>query len=276
MNSTKFEKLGFKTRLFRMLRVDLRRIFVSHFLYILLAVCLLSPIAILVMTSAMDGTVTVDPQTGKESVIEGFDYVWQILGSVSSDIPAAEGTEGMSMNMSITSMCNINMLYFAMAVLVCVFTAQDFRSGFSKNLFAARARKSDYVASKTLTCTLCAALMLLCFTVGALLGGAIAGVSFAMVGFGIGNLILSLLAKLLLAAVFVPIYLVMSVIAKQRLWLSLMLSLMTGMFLFMMIPMLTPLNATPLHPFFCAAGGILFSLGIGAISRTVLNKTSLV
>ena len=79
-----------------------------------------------------------------------------------------------------------------------------------------------------------------------------------------------------LIAVFVPIYLLMSVIAKQKLWLSLLLSLMTGMFLFMMIPMLSPLNATIMNVILCIAGGVMLSTGLGAISNQVLKKTSLV
>lgn len=83
-------------------------------------------------------------------------------------------------------------------------------------------------------------------------------------------------AKVLLMAVFVPIYLVMAVIAKNKAWLSILLSVMTGMFLFMMIPMLSPLDATPVHVLGCAIGGLVLSVGFGSISNTILKKTSLV
>ena len=85
-----------------------------------------------------------------------------------------------------------------------------------------------------------------------------------------------MLSKIMLVAVFVPIYLVMSVVAKQRLWMSILLSLMVGMLLFMMIPMLTPLNATAMNVVLCLAGGVLFAIGLGAISNVILKKTSLV
>lgn len=45
---------------------------------------------------------------------------------------------------------NINMLYFFVAVFVCLFVSDDFRSGYAKNLFTVRSKKSDYVISKTL------------------------------------------------------------------------------------------------------------------------------
>ena len=182
----------------------------------------------------------------------------------------------MAQGMGITSMCNINMLYFAIAALVCIFVADDFRSGYAKNLFTVRAKKTDYVASKTLVLTFGAAMMILAFVVGSLVGGAVSGLSFEMVGFGAGNLVMCVLAKIALVSVFVPIYLMMSVCAKQKLWLSILLSMMVGMFLFMMIPMLTPLNATALHVLLCAVGGTGFGAGLGAISNLVLKKTSLV
>lgn len=269
----KFEHNSFGKRLKSMLKVDFRRMFTMPFLYIMLGICVAVPILILVMTTMMDGSVSVDPQTGKETVMEAFDNAWQIIGTVSGDNTADE-TAAMSMDMM--SMCNINLLYFAVAVLVCVFTAEDFRSGYAKNLFTVRARKTDYVISKTLVCFIGGMLMIIGFFIGTLLGGAIAGLSFEMTGFGLVNLVMCLLSKMLLIAVFVSIYLLMSVIAKQRLWLSILLSLIVGMFLFMMIPMLTPLNASIMNVLLCLAGGILLGTGLGAVSNQVLKRTSLV
>ncbi|MBQ8141467.1 MAG: ABC transporter permease [Clostridia bacterium] len=272
----KFERNTFGKRLGSMLKVDFRRMFTMPLVYIIVAACLVIPVVILIMTTMMDGTVSVDPQTGAETVVEGFDNVWQIIGSVSGGSSESADASGMGAGMSLTSMANINMLYFGIAALVCIFVAEDFRSGYAKNLFTIRAKKSDYVISKTIVCSFGAALMILAFFIGSLLGGAISGLSFEMVGFGVGNLIMSVLAKVILVSVFVPIYLIMSVVAKQKLWLSLVLSFMVGMFLFMMIPMLTPLNATIMNVLLCLAGGVLFGAGLGAISNIVLKKTSLV
>lgn len=271
---TKFERSTFGKRLKSMLSVDFCRMFTMPLFYIMAGVCLVMPILILVMTTMMDGTVSVNPQTGVETVAEGFDNVWQIIGSVSGDADA--GTEAAAMDMGIKSMCNINMLYFFVAVLVCVFVADDFRSGYAKNLFTVRAKKSDYVISKTLVCFVAGASMIFLFFIGSLLGGAISGLPFEMAGFGITELVMCILSKMILAAVFVPIYLIMGVIAKQKLWLSLVLSFMVGMFLFMTVPMLTPLNSSVMNVVLCFAGGILFSTGFDAVSNQILKKTSLV
>ena len=265
-------KNTFSKRFGSMLKVDFKRLFLSRSFYIIVAACLLVPILILVMTTMMDGSVTVDPNTGKETVMEGFDNVWQIIGTVSG----AGAEAGASMDMSITSMCNINMLYFAIAALVCIFVADDFRSGYAKNLFTVRAKKTDYVASKTLVLFVGSAFMMLAFVLGAILGGIFAGVSFEMIGFNVGNLIMSILAKILLCLIFVGIYLCMSVVAKQKLWLSILLSFGVGMFLFNIAPMVSPLNSGMLQVILCTAGGAGFAIGMGAISNVVLKKTSLV
>ena len=67
-----------------------------------------------------------------------------------------------------------------------------------------------------------------------------------------------------------------SVIAKQRLWLSMLISFGIGMLMFMMVPIITPLNSTIVNVLMCLAGSLLFSFGIGWGSKVILDKTSLV
>ena len=255
-----------------MLKVDFRRMFTTPLFYIMTGICFVVPILILVMTTMMDGTVSVNPQTGKETVMEAFDSAWQIIGTVSEETTKSEPDSAMEVDM--LAMCNINLLYFGISVLVCLFTSADFRSGYAKNLFTVRANKTDYVISKTVVCSICGMIAVLAFFIGTLLGGAIAGLPFEMVGFNAGNLMLCLLAKMLLIWVFVPIYLLMSIIAKQKAWLSILLSLMVGMFLFMMIPMFSPLNANGMNVLLCIVGGSVIVTGRGAISNQVLKTTS--
>lgn len=263
-----FEHNGFGKRLKSMLSVDFRRMFTMPLFYIMTGTCLVIPILILVMTTMMDGSVSVNPTTGEETVMEGFENTWQAIGSVSS--------ESSLMDMSLTGMCNINMLYFFVAVLVCIFVSDDFRSGYSKNLFTVRAKKADYIISNTLICFVGGACMILAFFIGAMLGGAISGLPFDTGVAGVNGIVMCLLAKMLLVSVFVPIYLLMSVIGKQKLWLSLIGSLCISMLFFMMIPMLTPLDSTIMNVILCFAGGVLFSVGFGTISNLILKKTSLV
>ena len=264
----KFEHIGFGKRLRTMLHVDFRRMFTQPLLYIMAGSCLVIPVLILVMTTMMDGNVSVNPQTGVETVMEAFDSAWQIIAVGSADYNP--------MAMDMTTMCNINLLYFFAAVLVGCFVAADFRSGYAKNLFTVRAKKTDYVISKTLVCFVGGALMILAFFVGTLLGGAISGLSFELGAAGMVGLVMCVLSKMLLMGAVVPLYLLWSVIAKQKLWMSLIGSMMSSMLLFMMIPMLTPLDSTVMNVILCGAGAVCFSVGLGAVSDVVLKKSSLV
>ena len=254
----KFEKYTFAKRLKTMLKVDFKRMFTMPLVYIMAGVSFAMPILILVMTSFIGGD-------GEGAGM--FTNVWQAISSVSG---------GNAMSMDLTTMCNMNLMYFMIAVLVCVFVSEDFRSGYAKNLFTVRSKKVDYVFSKSLVCFAGGAIMILTFFIGAMIGGAIGGLPFTMEGFNAGNLIACLFSKVFLVAVFVALYFTFSVIAKQRTWLSILLSLGCGAFMFMMIPMMTPLNANFIHVIMTLAGGALFAVGLGAISNVILNKTSLV
>ncbi len=258
---------GFSKRLQSMLKLDFQRCFKSKLFYIMIAIALVMPILILVMTTMMDGSVSVDPQTGKETIMEGFDNVWQIIGTIPSAEQSAE-----SAAMGLTTMCNINLIFFAVAVFVCIFVSDDFRSGYSKNLFTVRSDKTDYVISKTIVTFFVGTLMLLTFFFGSMIGGAIAGLPFALEGVTTINVIMCMLSKIFLMLTIVSIYLIAAVFAKQRLWLSMLLSLAGGALLFMMIPMITPLNATILNVILCVAGGVIFSIGLGAVNRLLLKK----
>ena len=266
--SVKFESNGLGKRVKSMLKVDFRRMRKSKLFYILLACALLMPILMTVMMSMMDGSVSVDPQTGVESVMHGPENAWQNIGT----LPGGETMGGTE----IFAMCNINMAFMGVAVFICLFISEDFRSGYAKNLFTVRAKKGEYVISKTAAGFVCGALMLILYLVGSLLGGAIAGLSFDLCGLSIGNIVMCMLAKIFLMLVFVSIFVLISVAAKQKAWLALCGSLGGGMLLFMMVSMITPLSATLLNVILCLAGGSLFALGLGAVSRIVLNKTSLV
>lgn len=214
----------------------------------------------------MDGTTTVDPTTGAETVMEGFTNVWQSVGSLS----------GTGMTMDLTGMCNINLLFFLIPVFVCIFVSEDFKSGYAKNLFTVRAKKLDYVISKSVAGCVGGVIMVICYFVGTLIGGAIAGLSFSTEGFGAGGVIACLFSKTFMTAIFVAISLLLAVIAKQRLWISVVGSLAAGMLLFTMIPMIAPLNAGILNVIMCLAGGVIFAVGFAAISNIVLKKTNLV
>ena len=273
-NTVKFEKRSFGTRIKSMLKVDFRRMFKSKLFYILIACALLVPIVMTVMLTMMDGQETVNRQTGEVTVMEGPENAWEAIGTLPSDANES-GDAAMMGGMDIMAMCNINMAFMGVAVFVCLFISDDFRSGYAKNLFTVRAKKSDYVFSKTVAGFICGALMLIAYLIGSVLGGAISGLSFDLHGLNAGNIVMYMLAKIFLMLVFVPIFTLISVAAKQKAWLSICGSLGGGMLLFMMVSMITPLASTAIHVVLCMAGGAMFAFGLGAASNAVLKKTSL-
>lgn len=264
----KFEKNTFNKRIKTMLGVDFRRMFTAPLFYIMLGISFVIPILVIVMTTMMDGSVSVDPNTGAETVIEGFKNVWQIIGIKTGD--------NSSMSMDITSMCNINLMYFIIAVLVCIFVADDFRSGYAKNLFTVRADRKEYVVSKSVVCFVSGASMIFAFFVGAMLGGAMMSLPFDLNGVTAGNILMCLLSKMFIVGIFTSIYVFAGVVAKQKLWLSILLSLGIGMLFFTMVPMITPLNSGLVNVILCLIGTGLFGTGIGIGSYYILKKVSII
>ena len=266
-NTMKFEKVSFGKRIKSMLKVDFRRMFKSKLFYILIACALIMPILMTVMMTMMDGQESVNQQTGEITIMEGPENAWQNIGTLPGE--ALGGSE-------IFMMCNINMAFMGVAVFVCLFISDDFRSGYAKNLFTVRSKRGEYVISKTVSGFICGAFMLIAYFIGSVLGGAISGLSFDLHGLNAGNLVMCMLAKIFLMLVFVSIFTLISVAAKQRAWLAICGSLGGGMLLFMMVSMITPIGSTVINVALCAVGGILFAFGFGAISKAVLKKTSLV
>lgn len=269
-NAVRFEKSNFDKRMKSMLKVDFRRMFKSKLFYILIACALVVPILMTVMMTMMDGSVSVDPQTGVETIIHGPENAWQSIGTLPTEDSAYMG------GMDVMSMCNINMMFMGAAVFICLFISEDFRSGYAKNLFTVRAKKGDYVVSKTIAGFVCGAFMLIAYLIGAMLGGAISGLSFDLGTLTTGNIMMCMISKVFLMLVFIAIDVLVSVAAKQKAWLCLCGSLAAGMLLFMMVSMITPLGSTMMNVILCLVGGALFAVGLGSISKKVLKKTSLV
>lgn len=236
-----------------LLRADMRRMLTTPMFYVLTATSLVMPVLILVMTGMAGGNMNV------------FTNTWQIIGQTSDNLMA----------MDMTAICNINLVYFLTGIFMCLFVSQDFAGGYAKNLFTVRARKGGYVAAKTITGFIAGTIFLLAFLAGSIIGGRIAGLSFAAGVAGIHGIIMCMLAKVFLMGVFTAIFLAMSVIARQRAWLAILLSLFGGMLLFMMIPMMTPLDSGIANVGLCLAGGIIFAAAIGRISRRILSIVSL-
>ena len=139
-----------------------------------------------------------------------------------------------------------------------------------------RSKKDDYIISKMAISFVAGASMLIAFFIGSMIGGKVAGLSFDLGSVSVANVVMSMLAKIFLVSIFAAIFVMAAVIAKQKLWLSILLSLGIGMLFFTMVPMITPLNADIVNVILCLVGGAIFSAGIGIGSYHILRKTSIV
>ena len=120
-NQVVFKKKSFRNRLKSMLSVDFGRMFKSKLFYILIATSLLIPVVMVVMLAMMDGTVSRDPQTGAETVMEGPENAWESIGTLPTDEseePADDNGDMAAMGgMGVMSMCNINMMFMLVAAV---------------------------------------------------------------------------------------------------------------------------------------------------------------
>ena len=247
-----------------MVRTDVKRMLIEPMTWIFLGIAFAMPVLILVMMTAFGGMEMTDPSTGVTSTMEPITNTWSIIAT-SSDA-------GLGAMMSMTSMLNINLVYFMVGIFLCLFIGEDFRGGYAKNLFTVRVRKADYVWGKTAAGILLGIGLLAAFFLGAVVGGKIAGLSFALGSGGVFGLVLCMAAKVALLGVFVPIFVAVAAFGKQRVWLSILIGLFAGMLLFMIVPMMSPLDTNIMQAGMCLAGGVLFCLGLSVVSKLLLTK----
>ena len=193
-----FPSHSFASRLSTMLQVDGRRLRHSTMFWVMLGCAMMIPILVLTMTTGFGG--------------EGgamFTNAWQIIGSDSAELgsmmsgmmgamgggtqagaAAADPAAGAGM---MSAMMNVNLVYFMAAIFICLFVAEDFQSGYAKNLFTVRARKTDYVTSKIIISWIAGALFLLAFFVGGVIGGKVADLPFTLGSAGVPGLVMCLM-----------------------------------------------------------------------------------
>ena len=269
MNEKKFKRFTFSNRLMSMLKLDFKKLLKTPLFYLMIGIAFMIPVLILVMTTMTAGSESIDRVTGEVVITPQMYFnVFQAINPLSNGGSAYPYGEVNALE----KMCNIDMMYFASAVFMSIYISEEFRSGFSKNLFTVRADKTDYIISKTAIGYVSGIIFILAYFIGALLGGAIAKLSFETIGFTISNVIMCILSKSFLMGLFVSIFIIMCVIGKQKTWLSIILSLSVGMIMFMMVSLISPLDSTIVNVLLTFIGGIIFAIGLGLISKTILKK----
>ena len=256
-NKLKFESPSFGKRIKSMLSVDFYRLFHTPLFYIMIFVSAIIPALVLTMTGANE---TADAQT--------FTNVWQVVEAVSG----ANSDKGL---MSLATMCNINMVFIFTAIMIAIFVAHDYISGYNKSIFTVHPQKIDYVISKAVVGFISGACMIVAYVLGALVAGLISGLSFALGDASILSVLFCLLSKISLMGIFVPLYITVAVFFKQKLWLSILGSFAVGILFYPIAMMTAPLNATILNLIICIIGSALIGVGFSSLASLILNKRDL-
>ena len=163
--------------------------------------------------------------------MEGFDAWGMVTGLPSSVVP------------------------MLMGIVLAIFVAQEYHSGFVKGTFTQNPRKGKWLAAKICTGGIAGCILIAAYVVGAALFALMADASFES---GLLGLIVAVVSKAALMFFFAGLFLCADVIAKRHAWLAVTLTLLVGMLFF------PALLATAIMPAAAGAGLSLVAAPLGA------------
>ena len=271
-----FKTPTFKDRVKSMLKLDFYRLFHTPLFYIMLAIAAIIPAMVLGLSIAETAGA---PQTNSgyaantpQAEMPAFDYTWQLIES-SENYSDKDSADGGAFDMA--GFANINMLYIFAGLLMAIFVAHDYSSGYVKNIFTVHSKKIDYVISKSAIGIFSGAGMILTYVFGTVLAGALTGKSFELGVSGIGGLIFCLLSKMLLMGVFCSLFLCIAVFFRKNLWVTIVFTFLFGMMFYPVASFGTTLDSTIIAPLVSLIAGAAGALAFGAVSNLFLKKRDL-
>jgi len=254
-----FESPTFGERVKSMLKLDFYRLFHTPAFYIMLLIAAIIPAMVL----SMAGMDVQTPDGLAQSSIE-LTNTWQMIestgGSAVADNP-----------LDFSGFANINMLFIFAGLLMSIFVAHDYSSGFVKNIFTVHSKKTDYVISKSTAGVFGGAGMVVAYVIGAVIAGLLTGKSFDV---NFGGLVMCLISKVLLMGVFCPLFLSIAVFFRNRLWLTIVFTFLLGMMLYPAASVAT-LSSTVIIVLITLIAGAAGATGFGAVSSLILRKRDL-
>lgn len=249
-----------KTRLMSMLKLDFYRLFHTPAFYIMLLIAAIIPAMVL-------GTSGMESKTSSNTIQTTIEYsnVWQIIestgGSAVSENPLDMG-----------GFANINMLFIFAGILMAIFVAHDYSSGFVKNIFTVHSKKVDYVISKSVVGIFGGVGMIITYVLGAMLAGFLTGKAFDV---NVSGLILCLISKSFLMGIFCSLFLGIAVFFRNKFWLTIVFTFLFGMMLYPAASVAT-LSSTIITTFITLIAGVLGAVALGTVSSLILKKRDLV
>lgn len=252
MSNTETRRLGVAS----MIRLDLYRLIHTPALYIMLAISAMIPAMILSMSG--EGS-------GSSAPAAAYMNTWQVVESLGG---SAAGANPLDMG----SYGNINMVYIFAGLLMAIFIAHDYSSGFVKNIFAVHARKRDYAISKLFIGTIGGWGMLATYILGSCISGVLMGLSFDV---DLAGLALCIFSKALLMFAFCGLFACIAVLFRHNLWVTIVFTFLFGMMLYPAAS-IANLASTPAIALATLVAGAVGGAAFTAIAVAILGRRDLV
>jgi hypothetical protein len=262
------KKLAARPRIGSMLRLDFYRLFHTPVFFIMLAISAIIPAMVLAMTgvpTATDSLSVISSSPDVQVAQSAIEYTntWQL-------VERAGGSAAVS-PLDFGGYANINMVFIFAGLLMAIFVAHDYLSGFVKNIFAAHSKKMDYVISKSAIGIFSGAGMIVAYLFGTILAGLVTGKAFDV---SVSGLLLCIISKILLMGIFCSLFLSIAVFFRNRLWLTIVFTFLFGMMLYPAASVAT-LDSSILTALISLMAGVIGALAIGAVSTFILNRRDL-
>ena len=262
-----FESPPFGRRVKSMLKLDFYRLFNTPAFYMMLLIAAMIPALVLTM-GGMETPETSNPNSvsvNASSPSVEITNAWQLIestgGSAVADNP-----------LDFAGFANINMLFIFAGLLLSIFVAHDYSSGYAKNIFTTHSKKIDYVISKSAIGMFGGACMIITYVFGTVLSGLLTGKSFDV---NVAGLVMCLVSKTFLMGVFCSLFLSIAVFFRSKLWLTIVFTFLFGMMLYPAASVAT-LSSTGITVLLSIMAGVIGTIAFGTISTTFLKRRDLV
>jgi len=269
-----FETPTFGNRVKSMLKLDFYRLFHTPVFYIMLVIAAIIPAMVLGLSMAETNAPQSNSQytaNTPQAEMPTFDYTWQLIEASENYSPIEDNKSAIDM----AGFANINMLYIFAGLLMAIFVAHDYSSGFVKNIFTVHSKKIDYVISKSAIGIFSGAGMIVTYVFGTALAGALTGKSFLLGVSGVGGLIFCLISKMLLMGVFCSLFLGIAVFFRNKLWMTIVFTFLLGMMFYPVASFGTTLDSTIIAPLVSLVAGAAGAVAFGAVSNLFLKNRDL-
>jgi len=266
VSKEKFDSPTFTNRLKSMQKLDFYRLFHTPVFYIMLAIAAIIPAMVLGMSGIESPTVTTPHSVSVAPSAPAIEFTntWQLIESTGTSAAADS-------SMDFSGYANINMLFIFAGLLMSIFVAHDYSSGFVKNIFAVHSKKIDYVISKSVIGIFSGAGMIITYVLGTLIAGLLTGKAFDV---NVSGLILCLISKMFLMGVFCSLFLGIAVFFRNRLWLTIVFTFLFGMMFYPAASVAT-LNSTIITMLLSLIASAAGAVAFGAVSNLILKKRDL-